>query len=165
VIFIKNKKEVKYIKKLNKDVIKKQISSNIKALSFNELNNPTEILNFINNCKNRCSFKYYKENIKDIILNQKYLAYIYYKNNEPLGFLIAYITKENSLKSIKINDLGILKQYQNKKIELKFIQNILLKAFNSRKVDQAIINFNYQNDNMKKIMKELNFDKAVEREE
>ena len=49
---------------------------------------------------------------------------------------------------------------------LNNISNLfLLKAFNSRKVDQAIINFNYQNDNMKKIMKELNFDKAVEREE
>ena len=165
MIFITENKNVKYIKKLNKDLLNHFSIYDLKALSFTELKNANEITSFVNNCINLSNKEYSIDNIRDKIVNNGYLAYIYYKNNEPLGFLIAYITKENSLKSIKINDLGILKQYQNKKIELKFIQNILLKAFNSRKVDQAIINFNYQNDNMKKIMKELNFDKALEREE
>ena len=165
MIFITENKNIKYIKKLNKDLLNHFSIYDLKALSFTELKNANEITSFVNNCINLSNKEYSIDNIRDKIVNNDYLAYIYYKNNEPLGFLTAYITKGNNLKSIKINDLGVLKQYQNKKIELKFIKNILLKAFNSRKVDQAIINFNYQNDNMKKIMEELNFDKAVEREE
>lgn len=159
MIFIKNKKEVKYIKKLNKDVIKKQISSNIKALSFNELNNPTEILNFINNCKNRCSFKYYKENIKDIILNQKYLAYIYYENDNPLGYIIAYIHKKENMKILEIENIGVLTPNEKRLFELEFMKIIMLKAWNKKNIDKVIITFKSQEKQMKKIMNDLNFNK------
>ena len=90
-----------YIKKLDKKALNNWVSPELKALSFIELKNPTEILNFINNCTNYCEINYNKEKIEDIIYSNRYLAYIYYKNDNPLGFLISAINKENDKKILK----------------------------------------------------------------
>ena len=143
---------------MNSNYIQKLNNFNLKALSFTELNNPAEILSFINNCQNRCNRKYSNKKINNIMFNNNYLAYIYYKNDNPLGYLIAYINK-NDESVLKIDNIGVLKQYQDKNFELEFVKNILLKSWENKAVDKATITFKSTEIKMKNILEKLNFDK------
>ena len=143
---------------MNSNYIQKLNTFNLKALSFTELNNPAEILSFINNCQNRCRRKYSNEKINNIMFNNNYLAYIYYKNDNPLGYLIAYFRKDDKI-VLKIDNIGVLKQYQDKNFELEFIENILLKSWENKAVDKATITFKSTEIKMKNILEKLNFDK------
>lgn len=157
MIFITNKKQLKYIKKLNAESLNNWISSDLKALSFTELKNPTEILSFINNCSNYCEITYYKEKIENILVKNKYLAYIYYKNDNPLGYLISYIKEKNDEKILEIESIGILEQYKENQYELDFIKSIIYKAWEKKAIDNVTITFESPENKIKKIMKELNF--------
>lgn len=160
MIFIKDNKEIKFKKKLNEKIIKNLFFDKLKALSFTELNNSADILSFINNCKSISTNSYSKEKINNIIFNEKYVAYIYYNNDNPLGYLIAYIDVFDNIRELKIENIGILEQYQDKNFELEFIKNILLKSWKIKRVDKITITFKSTEDKMKKNMKELNFDKS-----
>ncbi|MGM0437583.1 MAG: hypothetical protein ACQEQD_04875 [Bacillota bacterium] len=160
MIFIKDNKEIKFKKKLNEKIIKNLFFDKLKALSFTELNNSADILSFINNCKSISTKSYSKEKINNIIFNEKYVAYIYYNNDNPLGYLIAYIDVFDNIRELKIENIGILGQYQDKNFELEFIKNILLKSWKNKRVDTITITFKTTEDKMKKNMKELNFDKS-----
>jgi len=159
VIFIIDKKQKVYIKELNMESLNSWISPDLKALSFTELKNPTEILNFINNCTNYCEINYNTEKIEDIISNNNYLAYIYYKNDNPLGFLISYISVKDNKKILKIENVGILNKYIEKSHELDFIKSIIFKAWEKKGIDKIIITFKSTENKMKEIMKDLEFRK------
>jgi len=148
-----------YIKKLDKKALNNWVSPELKALSFIELKNPTEILNFINNCTNYCEINYNKEKIEDIIYSNRYLAYIYYKNDNPLGFLISDISVKDNKKILKIENVGILNKYIEKSHELDFIKSIIFKAWEKKGIDKIIITFKSTENKMKEIMKDLEFRK------
>lgn len=157
MISITNKKKTTYIKKLNEDIINYWNFLDLKALNFTELNKPDELLNFINNCINFCESKYNKEKIEDIIFDNKYLAYIFYQNDNPLGYLISYIVEKNDKKILEIENLGVLKHYKEKSLELDFIKIIILKAWENKGVDKITINFKSTENKIENIMNELKF--------
>ena len=159
VIIIIEKNNIKYIKILNNDDIKDWFTFNLKALSFNEINNFNEITNFINKCQKLNDKNYNNDLIKDISFKKKYLTYIYYKDDNPLGFLITYINNEDDINILHIEDIGIINKFKNKNYELDFIKNILIKAWEKRRVDKAEISFRSESNPLIKTIKELNFTK------
>ena len=153
---INQKKDI-YSKKLNKNDFNS--IEDINCQSFNELKNKKDILLFINSCNKINDINYSENKIEDIMFNNKYLAYVYYKKDDPIGYLLAYIQKENDFKTLTIENLGVLTQYQNQNYEKKFINMIINKSWNKRNVDNINIILELEKDYIVKILNKLNFKK------